>query len=703
MKKNLLTILYFFLSINLIFADTSQIKIDSIIINVSDYTEAVQEIRKLDEESLLLYINANENDLAKVKIYNALCWKCFSSDPPKAMEYAKLQYALAKDIKDEEAIVKAYDNLAWLHQGSSNHEVSIKFMLKALKINERIGDQSGVSMNLSGLANNYFRLNNYPLALNYFEQSLKIEQLTGQWGPEAATLTNIGLCYVEMDKIDKGLATYLEAVNIYVRNKQEIEAAATYSNIGLVYLDNKKNYVKALFYFKKAAKFHEQTKDVSALSLNYDALSKLYIEQHDFTKALFYGEKALENAKISKNKNDLKVAQENLALVFYNKKNYQLAYDHFKIAYSLNDTIYNLNSAQQIAEMQTKYDTEKKEAENKLLIAKQKLDQVNIDKKTTQQNWLLLLLALVFFVVVYIFYSLQQKKKTNKLLLIKNDKINTQKAIIEEKNKDITDSINYAQRIQDAILPDLTVLSRSYESFVYFEPKDIIGGDFYWVKEIGNKLFFSVIDCTGHGVPGALMSMIGYNSLNKIVEDLKIEDPGKILDELNKLVIQSFNKGNTTANNVVIKDGMDISICVIDKLTNKMVYAGANNSLYLYRAAKNKIEMIEPDMENETAIFYETKPSKMKVGGGDNSKNYLSHTVQLVKEDTIYLFSDGYVDQFGGEKGKKFMYKPFKRMLLSIQNKPMDKQLLHLDKTMKDWKGGYEQLDDICIMGVRIG
>jgi serine phosphatase RsbU (regulator of sigma subunit) len=312
-----------------------------------------------------------------------------------------------------------------------------------------------------------------------------------------------------------------------------------------------------------------------------------------------------------------------------------------------------------------------------------------------------LLIALI--VVAYVVYSLNQKKKTNKILNAQNEEITEQHFIIEEKNKDITDSLNYAQRIQDAILPEESLLNKSHEAFIYYRPKDIVSGDFYWMKEIGDKIYFSVVDCTGHGVSGAFMSIIGINSLNKIVDDFKIESTGKILDELNKSVNTALGVNHADENSIVnIRDGMDICICSIDKSTNNLEYSGANNSLYLIRNKENLIKERDCILDNDQSIFYEIKPDKMAIGGGSNKVKYKTHSIQLKKDDTLYLFSDGYADQFGGTKGKKFMYKPFKRMFLSIQDQSMDSQLSHIDKTMREWKMGIEQLDDICVMGVRV-
>jgi len=348
--------------------------------------------------------------------------------------------------------------------------------------------------------------------------------------------------------------------------------------------------------------------------------------------------------------------------------------------------------------MATKYEIEKKETENNLLKAEKELDKVALDKKSFQQQMLLIVLVLIMGVVVFVIYSLNQKKKTNKILNIQNEEILIKNTIIEEKNRDITDSINYAKRIQSAILPKMELLQKDFESFIYYRPKDIVSGDFYWIKEVGEKIYFSVVDCTGHGVPGAFMSIIGYNSLNRIIDDFNITETGLILDKLNDLVIESI--GNQSKEVLTIRDGMDISICCIDKGSNTLEYSGAHNSMYLLRNKKNIIGEIEPVLADENIVFYEVKADKMAIGGSVNKNKYKTHRIKLEKKDAIYLFSDGFADQFGGEKGKKFMCKNFRKMIMNIQNMDFDNQLSFIDKTMVDWKGELEQLDDICVMGV---
>ncbi len=264
------------------------------------------------------------------------------------------------------------------------------------------------------------------------------------------------------------------------------------------------------------------------------------------------------------------------------------------------------------------------------------------------------------------------------------EEIESQRVKLEHLYNEVTDSIKYAKRIQEAILPPETDVKKVLpESFILYKPKDIVSGDFYWVEKVGNKIFFAAVDCTGHGVPGAFMSIVGYNLLKQIVKEEN--DPGKILNKLSKGVKDTLHQGIDEG---ATKDGMDIALCSYDLSTNTLQYAGAYNPLFLIR----KGELIE------------VKADKFPIGGAledSESRKYTSHTISLEKGDTFYIFSDGYADQFGGNKGKKFMVKQFRQLLLNIQNKSMEEQKQFLNQTIENWMHGHEQVDDILIIGVR--
>ena len=277
-------------------------------------------------------------------------------------------------------------------------------------------------------------------------------------------------------------------------------------------------------------------------------------------------------------------------------------------------------------------------------------------------------------------YELEEKVKERTI------KIEKQKEEIEEQKKHITDSIYYARRIQNAILPTFKAISMHLNNFfIYYLPKDIVSGDFYWVHEVDGLFMIAAIDCTGHGVPGAFMSIVGFNQLNHVVTVKKARSASKVLDELNKGVIKTLNE-NTGEDS--IKDGMDMALCVFNLNDMKVEFAGANNPLVLIR-------------NNEVTRY---KGDRFPIGAyeGTDNKNFVNNVIDLKSGDCLYLFSDGYPDQFGGLEGKKFMYKRFEKLLLEIHTLPMKEQKKILDKKLLKWKGSIDQVDDILVIGVKI-
>ena len=281
---------------------------------------------------------------------------------------------------------------------------------------------------------------------------------------------------------------------------------------------------------------------------------------------------------------------------------------------------------------------------------------------------------------------LEQKVKERTEEVVKQkDEIDSQRAKLEELYNDVTDSIRYAKRLQDSILPPERILKKYFPaSFVLFKPKDIVSGDFYWISKYKSELMFAAVDCTGHGVPGAFMSLVGANGLNSAVNEHKLADPGKILDDLNKYASESLNKGDDEN---AVRDGMDITLCCLNKKEMKLRFAGAYNPLYLIR--DKELEIIKTD--------------KFAIGSfKPGEKNFNTYEIDIKKGDKIYVFSDGYPDQFGGLKGKKFMYKQFKETLLTTVNESMETQKLLLDQKIEAWRGTYEQVDDIVVFGVEV-
>ncbi len=298
--------------------------------------------------------------------------------------------------------------------------------------------------------------------------------------------------------------------------------------------------------------------------------------------------------------------------------------------------------------------------------------------KQAHRNMYLIVTGLIIGIAVVSLKLLRTNRKNNKILKVQNE-------IIEEKNKDITDSINYAKRLQTAILPPKDFVNSVLpEHFIIYQPKDIVSGDFYWVSHHESKIMLAAIDCTGHGVPGALLSIVGHNAINQAVNELGILQPSKVLDSMNTLIkkILHQDKGSD------IRDGMDMALCTFDKHTNTLEYAGANNPVFILSDGKLNI----------------IKGSKLTVGSMEEEKVEppVNHSVQLKKGDCFYIFSDGYVDQFGGKDNKKFKTSKFQELLISINNQAMPEQEKSISKAFNDWKGKNEQVDDVLIIGIRV-
>jgi len=375
-------------------------------------------------------------------------------------------------------------------------------------------------------------------------------------------------------------------------------------------------------------------------------------------------------------------------------------------------------------------------------ITAQELDKERI--KTASQQKLIILFSVSFLITlllsIFIYKGYKKTIRANVIIEQQKQDVEKQRDIIHEKNKEITDSINYAKRIQEAILPSrYSLVEHLSNGFVFFKPKDVVSGDFYWLESLSavdsrqssvlsnqttnHKLlktvpkafgdgiiFFAAADCTGHGVPGAMVSVVCSNALSKALLEEGETDPGKLLDRTRELVIERFSKSEED-----VKDGMDIALCSLRfdvkglKLTEPQTsnlkpqtiallqYAGANNPLWIIRPTSNNIK---PQTSNLELI--EFKPNKQPIGKVENPLPFTTHTIELQKGDSIYIFTDGFADQFGGEKGKKFKYKSLKELLLSIQEQTIEEQKETLDTFFKKWKGDLEQVDDVCIIGVRV-
>ena len=352
-------------------------------------------------------------------------------------------------------------------------------------------------------------------------------------------------------------------------------------------------------------------------------------------------------------------------------KNTSSAFDYYKLFISYKDSIDNTDHARIQTELELNYNYDK-EKERTRLLQEKKEDRAKIILYSVIA---VLLLILVFSVLLYKRWKYAQQQQA--IIEEKNE-------LVQLKNDEILDSINYAKRIQTAILPSSEQISALFPNhFVTFIPKDIVAGDFYWLEETPNHIFIAAADCTGHGVPGAMMSVVCHNALNRSVKEFQLTLPGEILDKTREIIIEELSKSEQQ-----VKDGMDISLCVIDRHKKEIRWAGANNPLWVYRTEKKELE--------------EWKGDKQPIGSHWELKSFTTHVIPIGSDDRFYLFSDGYVDQFGGPHGKKLMSKVFKQLILDSAHMDLVAQQRYLEAYFHDWKGDLPQVDDVCLICIML-
>ncbi|MBP9028865.1 MAG: SpoIIE family protein phosphatase [Bacteroidales bacterium] len=379
--------------------------------------------------------------------------------------------------------------------------------------------------------------------------------------------------------------------------------------------------------------------------------------------------------------------------------NKTLGYQYLRKYISLTDSLFNnqiiseANRLENISALRQKEKEIQHQRENLLL------SQANLNKSRLRQLFLVGFIAILIVLVVVSYLAFRNKQKANLLLAEQKEKIEKQKNMLEQRSRDITDSLNYARRIQKAILQTSEQPTDFFDdSFLIFLPKELVSGDFYWFKRFNNQMLFAVADCTGHGAPGAFMSIIGMFGLNQIVSELNETNPGEVLQNLNELFHKSFEQREGSE----IFDGMDIAFCNYNPETRELRYSGANIYLNIVRKSNSqKVSNIILN-QNETHTLYQVKCERQSIGYVTEKVSFVTHSIQLEKDDIIYLYTDGFTDQFGGPNGKKFRLVDFRNILCSIASYPMAKQKDFLLEIFSEWKGDNVQVDDVTVMGIRI-
>jgi serine phosphatase RsbU (regulator of sigma subunit) len=543
------------------------------------------------------------------------------------MEYLTLSFEIKKELGDKEGMSNYYTNMASLNNALGNHEEALAFTELSLELYEELGDRIGIATAYGNIGTIQYELKNYRAALENHLKSVEMNEEINNKDGMTHSLSNVAGVYQTMaDSLDLTESQRLEYLNRAVSYGLRCYELA--DELDAVYVQN---YV------------------ANTLQGAYKALGRPW-------DALEYAE----------------------------------------VYIATRDSLFNEEKARAIEEMDTKYETEKKQQQIELQESQLAARDAQIQQQKTLRNALIAgLLAVILIIIIVIRANVRKRRDNQKIkeqndqILQANEELTTLNEAISQQNREIRDSISYAQRIQSAMMPPEGYFNELLdEAFILYKPRDIVSGDFFWIKQVNQFIILAAADCTGHGVPGAFMSLLGISFLNEIVLTKEITEASQVLNELRRQIKHSLRQHGQPDE---AKDGIDMALCAIDQKNRTMQYAGAFNPLYLIREEKSDAELIE------------FKADRMPLGyhhGKDRA--FTHHDIKLEIGDTFYIFSDGFIDQKGGPEQKKFMSKKFKKLLLEIHDEPMFDQKNKLEKALKEWMGDQPQIDDILVVGVRV-
>jgi serine phosphatase RsbU (regulator of sigma subunit) len=692
--------------------------------------------------------------ISKIHKLDSLFWKNYYSDYEKAYQFAQKGLKLSKSNDYEKGIAEHLNNKGLYFLRKNNNDSAFVFLHKSAELSESIGYKDGLasSLNNLGIIYRYRGMNdraievyleslkllqeiggekkniasvknnigailsiegNQDKALDYYNKALKDYREIEDKNLIASTLSNIGGVYAYKSKYDKALSYYDMADSIYKNIGYPKGVSEVNLNIADVYLQ-KGQYNKSINYSKKSLELNKKLNDLFYVGKNYVNLGNAYLNQGKTDKALEYLKKASEAAKEAGFLELQTSAFDILSKAYAKQNRYQKAYETHRTFQQLNDSLLNKTKKNKILQLEMQYKLDKKlkikELERK---REEKLHQVEMKKQKilTYSALALALMAIVFAIII--FRALRSKQYVNRLLkeqknevlekneelrqsqeeiLAQRDQIQQQKKLATEqrdeitrKNNEMKSSIEYARHIQTALLPPQKYFNNLLSDyFIIYRPKDIVSGDFYWIYQKHNKTYLAVADCTGHGVPGAFMSLLGLTSMNEVVNETNNDvTPGEFLERLRDKVTKSMHQRDGKN----ARDGIEVALCIFDFNKMKVEFAGAYSPLYIIR--ENKL--------------IETKGDRMAICYNPQKQDkFTTNELSVYEGDMIYMFTDGYVDQVSEESHKKFRKDRFKETLLSIHQDKPSVQREELEKRFLEWKGNYEQIDDILILGLKI-
>jgi serine phosphatase RsbU (regulator of sigma subunit) len=677
----------------------------------------------LSKDSLRNVLLSNVADTTKIKTYYALGFE-WRQNPDSSLVYYERGLALAKQTSNKKAKAIGLKKIGIIYRNGNDVQKALSFLNEGAALYIELKDNKGAADCYNNMGNAYIVLNVYEKAFEFHDKALKLRIITGDSGDIGASFLNIGEVYRRVKDLENSRICNEKVLSIAKARKDTVMMARVFSNMAFLY-EGLQDYKSSMEYSRKSIKLCERMDDKPMTAVAYSSLAGTLNRLRKFQEAIEYLKKSIVLRKELNDKRGMAQALGNIGKIYCNllditnaekyllegnelckemnipdleetlsyqlckvyeeKKDLTKAIFYLERSRELNDSLHNSGMEDAISKLKTQNALSSQEFELKAQ-ANANIEKMEAINREEQKRKNIIVGSIVFILLVvaafsfflYKRFKLTQSQKT--VIELQKNEVEQQKHIVEEKQKEILDSIHYANRIQKALLANTTLLEKNLpDYFKFFHPKDIVSGDFYWATEHNGKFYLAVCDSTGHGVPGGFMCLLNIGFLAEAINEKNIEAPNEILNYVRMRLINSISKDGQ-------KDGFDGILICIDLKTRSINYAAANNAPVI--VIENSLQHLSCD--------------KMPVGQGEKTDSFRLFEIPGGEAGFLYLYTDGYADQFGGPKGKKFKYKQLDDMLLDISALPVSEQEDILRQKFDAWKGKLEQVDDVCVVGIRI-
>jgi len=609
-----------------------------------------------------------------------------------ALKYYDSSRVIQEKIKDKVSLAVTFNNIGYVYELQGLVEKALEYYFKSLKLHEELNNKKELTSCYNNIGSLFDELGDPTAALEYYKKSLALKEIIKDKKGIATVLNNIGLVYYNQNDLEKAMDFYSRSLLINEEIKNTVGISISLDNIGGIY-QSKGDLTQALIYFNKSLALQEIDKNYDGQIVSHTSIGEVYFSKKDYNKAKEHTLIGLKYSMEYGYVDQIRLSANRLYSIYMKQNQFEKAIEMRNLEIQMRDSVINEKTKKASLRSQIRYEYEKKAIEDSLIVVEErKLTTLQLSQERTQRFALYTGLGLSLIFIGFVFNRFKVTQKQKNIIELKEQEtkkqnviITQQKELVEEKQNEISDSINYAKRIQTSFLAnELEFKNHFNDYFILFKPKAIVSGDFYWATSVESKLFMCVADSTGHGIPGAFMSLLNISLLNESVLSRNYSSTIDILNFIRNILILGLKPDETGQGG---NDGMDCVLIIIDFKTLEMEFSGANNPLWIIR--------------NNNVI--ELKADKMPVGRSPKETvSFSSQKFQLQKNDLLFGFTDGFPDQFGGPKGKKFKYKQFEELLISISHESMEIQKQKLEGVFENWKGNLDQVDDVCVVGMKI-